>query len=194
MDILELRFRSQDRSLDIESAAKESLHHTIEAVLRGLITLPLDEHHLTRIQLGNAFRDAIQSEPKRRPNGLASIISCAQDSSERSIEAQLFRKGGKQAVVAYALAALDNRQVVNWAKSIPNDQLDLLADSTKNIKASEGFLRVVVTTDDKKQPGSQKAYVPGPRDYRGRGSKEKAHMLEGKRGYVVFGDNLLIKL
>ncbi|KAI1740626.1 hypothetical protein F4680DRAFT_447947 [Xylaria scruposa] len=41
-----------------------------------------------------------------------------------SIEATLFRGGGKQAVIAYALAAVDNREVVNWAKSIPSDQLD----------------------------------------------------------------------
>ncbi|KAI0841103.1 hypothetical protein F5Y06DRAFT_213581 [Hypoxylon sp. FL0890] len=159
----ELRVLFQTELLDVQSAVDKGFN-VAEALLSALLVTPLHEDHLTRIQLGHHFRESIQSERKRRPHGLASVINSAIHGGKDTIEAKIFQKGGTMALVAYATAARDDRQVVTWMKSLADDQLDVFVRSISTIKAHPDFKNLVMKAPYGKT--SHITEVPGPRNWR----------------------------
>ncbi|KAH6883599.1 hypothetical protein B0T10DRAFT_463518 [Thelonectria olida] len=175
MSLPDIRAVWDDQILDIASAVQKARDGTKEAFLRSFVLIPLETHDFTRLHLINDFRRALQLDPKRQPNNLISIVRSAKNLDEGTIEARIFQTGGTRAVVAYALAARNNRKVVEWIKTLEDDVLVSVLKSTETIEAHKDVLRMIhmadYNKDQKDHRPTRKNFVQGPRDWTSRKRK-----------------------
>jgi len=167
MPPFDLRALLEGEDLDISSALKKSQTDTIEAFMRYLVRLPLEDRHLLRIDVGRSFRLAIESPPRRQPHGIISIVRTARKPHIESIEAKLFNIGGTRAVVAYVIAGKRDSQVVEWVHALSDQELRALLDSVAELNDHKHFSRLVHTVDDDSDNDdaaiTEDKHVRGPR-------------------------------
>ena len=155
--------------------------NNIEEILRSLIPLPLENHHLIRVHLGCSFRHAIQTAPAHQPYHILSIVNSARASAdqtvpaeEKSLEARIFQAGGTRALVAFAIACQTDKDVYTLTKDLDKDQLHAFITSTASIKAHPKFdLNVCKINAAEPSGDNSTRRVPAPRNWKGRGQKAK---------------------
>jgi hypothetical protein len=186
MRLLDLRLLSETENLDSSSALEKFRDATIETFLHHLARLPLEDHHLIRIDLGRRFRLAIQSPPKRQPHGIRSIIRTAKNSRVVSTEAKLFGLGGTRAVVAYAIAGKRDSKVVELVQSLSHDELEAMLESLAHVNDDRHFTRLLHTLEDGSDDdaSTEEKHVPGPRYGKRRRLKAEGPPGNAKRVYT----------
>ncbi|KAK7883581.1 hypothetical protein LTR67_011079 [Exophiala xenobiotica] len=169
MSLLQLRLRLDGSFLDIEEVSRTQPDLVRECLIFALLLLPLDEHNLQRIQLGEAFRRSLQAPRKSTPYRLHSVISACKAGriDETSLEARVFRDGGIRAVTGLAAAAADNNEVMPQLEALTDEELRLFLKSVKVIKWHSDLLFLAEAVD-RKRPSitSKKTSLVRPRPSR----------------------------
>lgn len=168
MSLLQLRLSLDGSFLDIERVSRTQPDLVRECLISALLSLPLDEHNLRRIQLGEDFRRSLQAPRKSTPYRLHSVISACKTGriDETSLEARVFRDGGVRAVTGLAAAAADNNEDMPQLEALVDEELRLFLKSIKVIKWHSDLLFLAEAVDRKRPIMSKKTSLVRPRPSR----------------------------
>lgn len=156
---------------DIEDAVEREHDIVLETLISAFLLLPLSQHTLTRLQLGDCFRRSLQSSRQTTPYRLHTIVTeCKAGSVDTSsLEAKFFEYGGVRTVTALAAAAADNKQIVSLLKGLSNVEFQAFLKSIDAIEPHRDLLYIIETLERKKPSRlSKRKHVPGPRPPRPR--------------------------
>lgn len=157
--------------LDIEDAVEREHDFVLETLISAFLLLPLSQHTLTRLQLGDCFRRSLQSSRQTTPYRLHSIVTeCKAGSVDTSsLEAKFFEYGGVRTVTALAAAAADNKQIVRLLNGLSNAEFQAFLKSIDAIEPHRDLLYIIETLERKKPSRlSKRKHVAGPRPPRPR--------------------------
>ncbi|KAH7228920.1 hypothetical protein BKA60DRAFT_627469 [Fusarium oxysporum] len=154
------------QNLDIADAVKQHPNLTREALIEGLLSVPLDDSHLTQIRLHEIFRRSLSAKRDTTPYRLQSVIDEARRGNlhPTSLDARFYDHGGAPAVAAYAAAAADQKQVVSLLETLSNENFRRLLKAIDRIEPHPD-LRYIVERACRKTPTvpSKRKYIAGPR-------------------------------
>ncbi|KAH7151922.1 hypothetical protein B0J13DRAFT_251705 [Dactylonectria estremocensis] len=154
------------QNLDIADAVKQHADLAREALIEGLLSVPLDDSHLTRIRLHEIFRRSLSAKRDTTPYRLQSVIDEARRGNlhPTSLDARFYDHGGARAVAAYAAAAADQKQVVSLLETLSNEDFHRLLKAIDRIEPHPD-LRYIIERACRKTPTvpSKRKYIAGPR-------------------------------
>ena len=154
---------------DIREACKKQPEIFRDTIISALLSLPLDDQKIKRIQLGEAFRSALQAERQSTPYRLHSVISAckARTIDEASLEAKFFEHGGVRAVTALAAAAADDNNIMLQLEDLRDAELQAFLESINTIEWHRDLLFMAEAMDRKRLSiTSKKTYLVRPRPSR----------------------------
>jgi hypothetical protein len=164
-----LKVACPNKLIDFDDASREDPNLVLEALINAFLSFEIDQHTLTRIQLGDCFRRSLQAKRQTTPYRLHTIVAeCKSGTLDKaSLEARFFAHGGVHAVTALAAAATDEKNVVRQLKSLPDSQLQSFLKTMDNISPHRDFLFIVEMMDRKKPARlSKRKRIPEPRSRR----------------------------
>ena len=178
----ELKVACPNKLIDFDDASREDPNLVLEALINAFLSFEIDQHTLTRIQLGDCFRRSLQAKRQTTPYRLHTVVAECKSGTldEASLEARFFAHGGVRAVTALAAAATDEKNVVKQLKSLPDSQLQSFLKTMDNINPHRDFLFIVETMDRKKPPRlSKRKHIPEPRSRRRLQERQERHNADG---------------
>ncbi|KAM0554140.1 hypothetical protein ACHAPJ_006939 [Fusarium lateritium] len=163
---LRLMVTVNGQNLDIADAVKQYPDLTREALIEGLLSVPLADSHLTRIRLHENFRRSLSAKRDTTPYRLQSVIDEARRGNlhPSSLDAKFYEHGGAPAIAAYAAAAADQKYVVSLLETLPDDDFRRLLKAIDKIEPHPD-LRYLIERACRKTPTvpSKRKYIAGPR-------------------------------
>ncbi|EEA22901.1 hypothetical protein TMatcc_001765 [Talaromyces marneffei ATCC 18224] len=179
-----LKVAGANKLADFHDASREDPKLFREALINALLAFEIDQHILTRIQLGDCFRRSLQAQRQTTPYRLHTIVAECKSGTldEGSLEARFYAHGGVRAVTALAAAATDEKNVVKQLKGLPDSQLQSFFRTVDIISPHRDFLFIVETVDRKKPARlSKRKHLPEPRSRRRLQERHNADGLQQER-------------
>ncbi|CVL08155.1 uncharacterized protein FMAN_14185 [Fusarium mangiferae] len=160
------RYTVNGQNLGIADAVKQHPELVREALAEGLLSIPLEDSHVTRIRLHENFRRSLNAKRDVTPYRLQSVINKArrENLDPNSPDAKIYEHGGANAIAAYAAAAADQQHVLSLLETLPDHDLRRLLKAIDEIEPHPD-LRYMTERACRKTStvSSKRKHIAGPR-------------------------------